>query len=204
MTAVAQPGAKKEQKSTGSKLLQQYAGGDAETKERQPGERPGTLTFLGVINGFWTFLSIAIIAFALGLAGVLGVDPELLMAIAEEKEFWIIIMAVVVGLTLQLATTISCIVSHWICWQIVLFSYAFNVTDRIMNIVGMIQDEMGAKEIIKSCVYLLAAIFFFCYLHSEEVRDFYRVGDFSIKKVIVADILGMIAGLGLGIFLVFG
>ncbi len=200
---VSRPGKKEERSSTGSKLLQQYAGSEVET-QKMPGSRPGTLTFLGVINGFWTFLSLSVIALALGLASVLGIDPEMLMAMAGEKAFWIAMLAVGIYLTLQISTTISCFVSHWICWQVVLFAYGFNITDRVMGIAQLAQDEMEAGEIVKASLSLLAAFFFFAYLHTEEVREFYRVGDLTVKKVIAADLAGLLMGLGLGAWFVFG
>ena len=85
-----------------------------------------------------------------------------------------------------------------------MFNLGFAVGDRVLGIVDLFQDDMNAKALVKSIVYLLAWMYFFFYVHGEESREYYKVGKLSIKRVIVADSLGIILGLGSGALLIFG
>ncbi|TWU40919.1 zinc ribbon domain-containing protein [Novipirellula artificiosorum] len=205
VAAVSRPGsAAPSAPSTGGKLLQQYGSTDAgdSAQAARPGKRPGTLTFLGVINGLWAAL-FAILTLA--LFGLMAIIPALGEEMPEEAAGGLgIAAAVVVAMTvLSIATCVACFIAKPACWYIVLFSYAYGFGDRIMGLVGDFQEELDVKILVRSSVGLLVGFYFWFYLHQQEPRLFFGTTEAKWPHMLVPDAFGFLLGLGLGAAAVF-
>lgn len=170
--------------------------------KRKPGERPGTLTFLGVVNGFWTVL------YLLGVLVLFGLTAFFADFLAEDLEagaaWGLLVFGAVFAAACSLAITVACFVPKPACWYIVVFGYAFYFGDRVMGLVGAFQeDEAFAKLLTRSIVGLVVGLVFWAYLHGEEARAFYGVPSSRLKLAAIPDAIGLLIGLGLGAAIIF-
>ncbi len=185
----------------GNAALRQYAGNDGSNAAR-PGKRPGTLTFLGVVNGVWSGI------YVLGVLVLFGITAIAADEIAEDAEataVWGLLLGAAIAMTVgSIAIAVSCFIPKPACWYVVTFGYAFFFADRIMGIVGDFRgDDPNYGRIGGACVGVVVGALFWAYLHGDEVRAFYRVQASSLKFAAIADVLGLLVGFGLGAAVVF-
>jgi hypothetical protein len=178
-------------------------GGGASTQSHAP--RPGTLTFLGIVNGVWAGI------YFLGVLALFGLGALVAAAGAEGEEgaegeavamFGLVVAGAIVLMLIAVAIAVSCFVRKKVCWYVVLAGYAFYFGDRIMGAVAAFQDEDGARAIGKSVGSIVVGILFWAYLHNAEARNFYGTSD-DLKMAVIPDILGLLSGLGLAGAIVF-
>ncbi|WP_231741836.1 zinc-ribbon domain-containing protein [Stieleria varia] len=202
IAAVARPGVpQKAVAAAPSAMLKQYAGEDTNAKKAlKPGQRPGTLTFLGVLNILGALLMGGIIALVVGVAAMLQIDPAILLGGMADATIAFIVATVVFWFILHTGVAISCFVPSWFTWQVLIFGYAFMTSYRVLDITWSIMTEgFVLGRFFQMMMYLIASICFWAYAHQDESRKFYQVGPLKAPQVLAANILGVLFGIGFGI-----
>ena len=189
--------------NTSDKLLQQYGvTGASNGRSIIAGKRPGLLTFIGVVNGFWAVLMFLASLAIFGLvAAIPVVAPEVP---AEGSHLLMIAGGILVFLfVLNVITAVSCFVGTPACWFVVLFSYAFSIGDRATGLVTELRAGAETSALVKAGIGMIVGCLFFMYLHQDEVRRYYRIEASRLKKAAIPDVLGLLVGLSLGTLAAF-
>ncbi len=191
----------------GAAALKQYASPGDVGSNATPGQRPGTLTFLGVINAIWTVLYFfgVLLLFGISVIAANEIEAEDLAEAPEAVAWWgLIVFSAVFLMLSSLAISVSCFVSKTICWYIVIAGYAFFFADRIMGLVGEFRgEEVDIKSVVQAIIGLIVGGLFWAYLHGDESRAFYRIPKSKLKLAIAPNAVGFLVGIGLRAAVVF-
>ena len=196
--AVTMPGAKAPVQKHGAateKLLREASGNSDRRAEGMlaSGEapRPGLLTFIGVVNGFWGFIAIGLLLLFVGVVGMVEALEGQIPGAAEGVAFFLITGALSVGAITSFATCIACFTRGAVSWYIVLFSYGWGLADRIFQAIQLLMEGENAGLVGKG-IGILIGIGVWAWLHGEEVRAFYGTDSEKVWKIVVADVAGFI------------
>ncbi len=204
--AVVRPGQQTNPYATtasSDQMLNQYASEDVRSTGSGDGRgrKPGLLYFLGVINILWSLGFFLITLLLVGLVTMFADIDELFQA--DEVSLAAVVAATVTMGLISAATAVACFWPAKGCWYILLFSYGYGFADRIFGAIGSAMEEEGGSRLIGAGIGILVGLSFWAFMHGDEVRAHYRTRNAGIGGVVVADVLGVLVGCGLGAAVVF-
>ena len=207
--AVQVPGAKaavKPPSASANKLLQEAVSGSDRRGEALAMSglppRPGFLTFVGVVNGFW---AVVLTGLMLLMFGAIAILPAIEDEIPEEDGAALYLAATILALLalISIATAFACFIRSKGSWYIVLASYSWGFADRVMGIVADAMDDDVEFRIGRAIGGILFGAGVWAYMHGQDVRAFYQTESEPVGKIIAANVAGFVVGGALGAAAIF-
>ena len=112
------------------------------------------------------------------------------MEAAKGMVMFFIVAMFTVDIVLSALAGVSCFLDWKQCWLFLLFAYAFSLIIRVVDVVNSVRFESGGIAIAFNTVCVLVTLICIAYLHSDEVKKYYKTEDTKWTWLVAADAAG--------------
>ena len=177
-----------------AELLHKYSGQETGWENSIEASHPAGLKTLGSIDFFFACFHAFGLICLLGLASALPIPDEL----GAAKGIVMVVLVAIGTLDIMLLALsgVACFLDYKVCWFFLLFSYSAGLIFRVGELIQVFQFGGGWVAIAWKGLNVVFAMLFVAYMHSDEVKKFYRTKATPYWQTMILDGAGAVVAGG--------